>query len=78
MVSDKYSHDGDQAGHLCGGFASWPGVACGACLSDGDEYSFYPINLLYIAAYMMERGHTVKVMDLTSQGLTLKDIINTI
>lgn len=48
------------------------------CLSDGDEYSFYPINLLYIAAYMMERGHTVKVMDLTSQGLTLKDIINTI
>ena len=43
-------------------------------ISDGDEYSFYPINLLYIAAYLIQQGYTVKVLDPTAQGLNLCDI----
>lgn len=43
-------------------------------MSDGDEFSFYPINLLYIASYLMQRGWTVKVLDPTAQKLSLADI----
>lgn len=43
-------------------------------ISDGDEFSFYPINLLYIAAYLIQKGLTVKVLDPTAQGLNLPDI----
>jgi len=43
-------------------------------LSDGDEWSFYPINLLYIASYLIQHGHSVKVIDPTAYGLTLNDI----
>jgi len=43
-------------------------------LSDGDEFSFYPINLLYLAAYLRSKGKTVKVIDPTAYGLTLFDI----
>lgn len=45
-------------------------------LSDGDEFSFYPINLLYIASYIMSKGYTVKVVDPTAYGMTLDVIIN--
>ena len=43
-------------------------------ISGGDEFSFYPINLLYIASYLQSKGHTVKVIYPTAYGLTLKDI----
>jgi len=43
-------------------------------LSDGDEWSFYPINLLYIASYLIQHGYSVKVIDPTAYGLTLNDI----
>lgn len=47
-------------------------------LTDGDELSFYPINLLYIASYLMSKNYTVKVIDPTAYGLTLIQIIHTI
>jgi len=44
-------------------------------IEGGDEFSFYPINLLYMASYLKSKGKTVKVLDPTAYGLTLKDII---
>lgn len=44
-------------------------------VEEGDEHSFYPINLLYIASYMMSKGYSVKVIDPTAQKMTLIDII---
>lgn len=43
-------------------------------LSDGDEFSFYPINLLYLSGYLISKGKTVKVIDPTAYGLTMMDI----
>ncbi len=43
-------------------------------LSDGDEKSFYPMNILYLAAYLEEKGHTVSVVDAGGCGLTLAEI----
>jgi len=44
-------------------------------IEGGDEFSFYPINLLYIASYLMSKGKTVKVIDPTAYGLTFEDIL---
>jgi len=44
-------------------------------ISDGDEFSFYPINLLYIASYLIKKGHSVKVIDPTAYTLTLDEIV---
>ena len=41
----------------------------------GDEFSFYPINLLYLASSLMAKGRTVKVIDPTAYGLNLVDIL---
>lgn len=43
--------------------------------SIGDEYSFTPVNLLYLAAYLLSKDKTVDVMDITAYELTLEDII---
>ena len=43
-------------------------------LSDGDEFSFYPINLLYLSSYLLSKGKSVRVIDPTAYGLTLFDI----
>jgi anaerobic magnesium-protoporphyrin IX monomethyl ester cyclase len=45
-------------------------------LSDGDEFSFYPINLLYLAGYVISKGYSARIIDPTAEGLTLVDIIN--
>ena len=43
-------------------------------ISGGDEFSFYPINLLYIASYLISKGHSVKILDPSAQKLNLVDI----
>lgn len=42
--------------------------------TDGDERSTYPLNVLYLAAYLESKGHSVGVIDVTAEGLTLVDI----
>jgi len=44
----------------------------------GDERSFTPVNLLYLAAYLIEKGYTVKILDTTAQELTLVDLLYTV
>jgi len=44
-------------------------------LSDGDEFSFYPINLLYLASALQAKGYSVKVVDPTAYKLTLENIL---
>jgi radical SAM superfamily enzyme YgiQ (UPF0313 family) len=44
----------------------------------GDERSYYPLGLLYIASYLKSRGHSVKVIDVAAEGKTLDDILKII
>ena len=43
---------------------------------DGDERSYYPLNLLYLAATLEAEGHQVKVIDPTAMGLGMIELIN--
>jgi anaerobic magnesium-protoporphyrin IX monomethyl ester cyclase len=47
-------------------------------ISDGDEWSYYPLNLLYLASYLISKGHTVKIIDPNPQKLNSRDIQNII
>lgn len=47
-------------------------------IEGGDEFSFYPINLLYLASYLQAHGKTVKVLDPTAYGLTMLDIYDVV
>ncbi|MFH1691101.1 MAG: radical SAM protein [Candidatus Omnitrophota bacterium] len=40
----------------------------------GDERSVYPLGVLYIAAYLEQKGHSVRVIDMAPEGKTLLDI----
>jgi len=42
----------------------------------GDETSYYPLNILYLASYLESKGHSVKVMDISAQGLNLWEVIS--
>lgn len=44
----------------------------------GDEKSYYPLGLLYIASYLKSHGHTVKIIDVAAEGKTLIDILKII
>jgi len=41
----------------------------------GDERSYYPLNILYLASNLEKNGHSVKVMDISAEGLILPEII---
>lgn len=41
----------------------------------GDEKSYYPLGILYIAAYLRKYGHSVKIIDVSAEGKTLVDIM---
>lgn len=41
----------------------------------GDESSYYPLNILYLASYLEKKGHSVKVLDTSAMGYTLWDIV---
>lgn len=38
---------------------------------DGDEVSYYPLNILYLASYLESKGHSVEVLDPAAEGLSL-------
>ncbi len=42
---------------------------------DGDEKSYYPINILYLTAYLEKFGHKVKIIDVSMEGLTLDQVV---
>jgi len=44
----------------------------------GDEKSLYPLGILYIAACLEKRGHTVKIIDVAAESKTLEDILSAI
>lgn len=44
----------------------------------GDEKSLYPLGILYIAACLEKKGHTVKVIDVAAESKTLEDILSAI
>ncbi|MFH0738948.1 MAG: radical SAM protein [Candidatus Omnitrophota bacterium] len=44
----------------------------------GDEKSYYPLGILYIASYLKKYGHTARVIDVAAQGRTLVDILEII
>lgn len=44
----------------------------------GDEKSYYPLGILYIAAYLKKFGHSVKIIDTAAEGKTLVDILTII
>ncbi|MFH1459862.1 MAG: radical SAM protein [Candidatus Omnitrophota bacterium] len=44
----------------------------------GDEKSFYPTGILYMAAFLERFGHSVKIIDVAPEGITLPDILQTI
>ena len=41
----------------------------------GDERSYYPLNILYLASSLEKNGHDVKVMDISAEGLILPEVI---
>ena len=44
----------------------------------GDEKSYYPLGILYIAAMLEKSGHSVKIIDVGAEDKTLKDVIEII
>lgn len=44
----------------------------------GDEKSYYPMGILYMAAYLEKSGHSVRIIDVAPAGMTLKDILQEI
>ncbi|MBI5873610.1 MAG: B12-binding domain-containing radical SAM protein [Candidatus Omnitrophica bacterium] len=44
----------------------------------GDEKSLYPLGILYIAACLEKKGHSVKVIDVAAENKTLEDILSSI
>ena len=45
---------------------------------DGDERSYYPLNLLYLAAALEAESHEVRVLDVAAMGMNDFDITNQI
>lgn len=45
---------------------------------DGDEMSYYPLNLLYLAAALEKAGHEVTVIDPTANNMPLEVVLITI
>src|SRR3989344_8247389 len=41
---------------------------------EGDEKSYYPMNILYLASYLEKEGFHVQIIDPTASRLTLQDI----
>jgi len=44
----------------------------------GDEKSIEPMSVLYLAAYLEEKGHSVKIIDVSAEGMILPDILRII
>ena len=44
----------------------------------GDERSNPPTGILYIASYLVKHGFSVKVVDISPEGLTVEDLLETI
>ena len=44
----------------------------------GDERSYYPLGILYLAAVLQKAGFTVRVIDVAPEGKTLVDILSVI
>jgi len=41
----------------------------------GDEVSYYPLGILYIASYLEQEGHSVAIIDVSAEGLTLPQVL---
>ena len=42
----------------------------------GDELSYYPLNILYLASSLEKDGHSVVIIDVSAEGLTLPQVID--
>jgi anaerobic magnesium-protoporphyrin IX monomethyl ester cyclase len=44
----------------------------------GDEKSYYPLGILYMAACLEKKGHSVSMIDVAAEGKTLVDVLGAI
>ena len=43
-------------------------------IADGDEKSFYPMNILYLAAYLESKGYSAEVVDVGGEEINLDEV----